>query len=251
MDLHLQLEPSDKPEWWERSAIALPVLVWIHGGGWMGGAKGNELRNFGRALEEGYHVINVEYRLGRGTAPAACEDIHSVLQWIEKNAAEYKLDPTRIILGGGSAGGHLALLTGAVHGRAPRSTVRIRGIVNWFGVADMRSMLEHVQANLPANDQFVSDWIEGTADKDALLKDVSPLSHLGPATPPVLTIHGTADDIVPFGQAVALDEALHKVEVQHRVVRLEAGGHGAFSQAQWIEAYDAVSDFMEVAVSTT
>ncbi len=91
----------------------LPTLVYIHGGGWVGGTKEGSVLWTLPYLEMGWSVVNVEYRLARNAlAPAAVEDCRCALSWVFQNAGEYGFDPDRIVLTGGSAGGHLSLITG-------------------------------------------------------------------------------------------------------------------------------------------
>ena len=95
-----------------RGTVA-PTLVFIHGGGWVAGTKESDIFELLPYLEMGFHVINVEYRLARvSPPPAAVEDCRLALRWVYENAKQYGFDTTRIVVSGGSAGGHLALMTG-------------------------------------------------------------------------------------------------------------------------------------------
>jgi acetyl esterase/lipase len=98
-----------------------PVLMYIHGGGWVGGSKEANVLRLLPYLEMGWAVVNVGYRLGAvARAPAAVEDGLCALRWVIRNADEYNLDPSRIVTSGNSAGGHLALTTENV--LAPKSS---------------------------------------------------------------------------------------------------------------------------------
>src|SRR5437016_7397764 len=90
-----------------------PTIIFIHGGGWTGGAKETQTFSLLPYLEMGWNAVNVEYRLARvSEAPAAVEDCLCALRWIIRNAKQYGFDTTRLVVSGGSAGGHLALTTG-------------------------------------------------------------------------------------------------------------------------------------------
>lgn len=101
--------------WWPNSASAkspVPTAIFIHGGGWMGGDKAGAALWFLPYLEMGWAVVNVEYRGGVGTAPAAVEDCRCALRWVMRNAQRYHFDVHNLVVTGESAGSHLALLTG-------------------------------------------------------------------------------------------------------------------------------------------
>ena len=92
---------------------SIPTVLYIHGGGWVTGSKESYVMNILPYLEMGLSVVNVEYRLASvSLAPAAVEDCRLALRWIFKNAQQYGFDTTKVIVTGGSAGGHLALMTG-------------------------------------------------------------------------------------------------------------------------------------------
>ena len=92
-----------------------PVVMLIHGGGWVAGTKEGSVLGALPYLQRGFAVVNVEYRLGKASlAPAAVEDCLCALHWIGQNAKKYNFDLTKVIVTGGSAGGHLALTTGMI-----------------------------------------------------------------------------------------------------------------------------------------
>src|SRR5215467_417723 len=91
-----------------------PGVIVIHGGGWVAGDKERMVENFCIPyIEKGFVVANVEYRLASvAVAPAAVDDVLKAAAWFHDHAADYKVDEKKIIVTGGSAGGHLALLVG-------------------------------------------------------------------------------------------------------------------------------------------
>src|SRR5205085_5069434 len=92
-----------------------PALIYIHGGGWTGGFKEDVIMHFLPFIEMGWNVVNVEYRMaGVALAPAAVEDCLCALRWIAANAAQYRIDSSKLVLMGDSAGGHLALAAGMI-----------------------------------------------------------------------------------------------------------------------------------------
>lgn len=92
-----------------------PTLIWIHGGGWTGGAKEGALFSLLPYIKTGWNVVNVEYRLARvSLAPAAVEDCLCALRWVIRNAKQYGFDTNKLVVSGSSAGGHLALTTAMI-----------------------------------------------------------------------------------------------------------------------------------------
>ena len=92
-----------------------PTVIYIHGGGWVGGSKEGSLLNLLPYLEMGWAAVNVEYRLARvSQAPAAVEDCLCALRWVIRNAKEYNFDTSKLVVTGHSAGGHLSLTTGMI-----------------------------------------------------------------------------------------------------------------------------------------
>ena len=235
-----------------------PVVVYIHGGGWVTGTKEGSVLALMPFLAMGLPVVNVEYRLGRvAPAPAAVEDCRCALRWIILNAGKYNFDVNRLVVAGASAGGHLALMTGMVPVSAgfdracppdpkvrwtgtDRSEPKVAAIINWFGITDVRDMLE--DGGNPRS--YAIEWVGDRNDTTRIATRVSPLTYVRPGLPPILTIHGTADNIVPASNATRLHEALEKAGTPNRLVLLKDAGHGDFTPQQAGEAYDAVRAFL-------
>jgi acetyl esterase/lipase len=106
LDMHLDVYqvPSSKPT---------PVVIQLHGGGWIRGDRPSSSRSFSAFFAAGMSVVTVQYRNAiDAPAPAAIQDVRCAMAWVKKNAAKYNFDPNRVIPWGGSAGGHLALMAG-------------------------------------------------------------------------------------------------------------------------------------------
>ncbi|MBI3680949.1 MAG: alpha/beta hydrolase [Acidobacteria bacterium] len=121
-----------------------PGVLVIHGGGWVGGSKEGQWDQFVRRyLEKGFVVANVEYRLAKAaTAPAAVVDVLKAAEWFQRNARKYGVDPKRIVVTGGSAGGHLSLMVGMT----PKSArfgkpAKVAAVVNFYGITDVADQL--------------------------------------------------------------------------------------------------------------
>lgn len=224
-----------------------PVLMYIHGGGWVGGSKeGNVLRLL-PWLEKGWAVVNVQYRLGRiSRAPAAVEDCLCALHWVTANAEEYGFDPARIVVTGNSAGGHLALTTGMTPESAgldlecqPRGGAGVAAIINWYGITDVGDLLQGENEK-----SYAVRWMGSLPDRLDVARRVSPLSYVRAGLPPVLTIHGDADAIVPHRHAVRLHEELSAAGVDNELHTVPGGGHGRFSRDETIAIFETIQAFL-------
>lgn len=225
-----------------------PTLIQIHGGGWVGGSKEGSSLRFLPYLEMGWAVVNVEYRLGRDSlAPAAVEDCLCALRWIIRNAEQYNIDTDRLVVTGYSAGGHLALTTGIIPPSAGldrqcpgNEALEVAAIINWFGITDVGDLLDGENMK-----SYAVTWMGSMLDRYNVAERVSPLTHVRPGLPPILTIHGDADPTVPYSHAVRLHEALDEAGVQNRLHTVPGGGHGNFSLPEFQEAYEVILGFLK------
>ena len=110
LDLYLPSRPAD--------AKASPAVVWIHGGGFTGGKKGEaRAHNVCETLAAaGYVCVSIDYRLGEGAWPTNLFDCKNAVRFLRAHAAEYGVDPARIAVFGGSAGAYLAQMVGLTTG---------------------------------------------------------------------------------------------------------------------------------------
>lgn len=235
----------------------VPVVMFIHGGGWVEGAKEFDVLNLLPYLSLKFAVVNVGYRLGRTSlAPAAVEDCRCALRWLERNAKQFNLDTTRIVLTGISAGGHLALITGmlpamnvfdracptddSVRWHSGAETMpKVAAIVNVFGITDVADLLEGKNAK-----HYAVEWFGSMGGRHELARQVSPLSHVRPGLPPVITIHGDADNIVPYSHAERLHAALDKAGVPNQLFTIRGAGHGGFKREELLSSYAAITKFL-------
>ena len=239
----------------------LPVAMYIHGGGWVALSKERAVLATLPFLSMGMAVVNVEYRLARvAPAPAAVEDCRCALRWIVRNAEKYKFDVNRIVVVGASAGGHLALMTGMLTARAgfdrtcpaeesvrwtgsDKTEPKVAAIVNFFGITDVRDMLE--DGGNPRG--YAIEWIGNRDDAAQLAAKVSPLTYVRAALPPILTIHGDADTLVPVAHAHRLHDALQKAGAPSELLIVPGAGHGDFNPQQVREVTDAMRAFLRKA----
>ena len=243
------------------AAAPTPTLMYIHGGGWTNGNKESSALTFLPYLEMGWAVLNVEYRMADDAlAPAAVEDCRCALRWIYRNAEQYNFDVDAIVVTGGSAGGHLSLTTGFLPasagldrqcpgdrrrtwttGNTSTAELNVAAVINWYGITDVYD-LAHDTPGVSGN--FTEAWLGSRADRDDVAKRVSPTTYVRRGLPPVLTIHGDADPIVPYKHATRLHEALDAAGVPNQLVTIPGGGHGGFNDDEMIRIYNTIRAFL-------
>jgi len=225
-----------------------PVLMYIHGGGWVGGTKESNVLRVLPYLERGWAVVNVEYRLGAvARAPAAVEDCLCALRWIIANAEEYNMDTSRIVTTGNSAGGHLALTTAMIPASAGLDRecpgpedLRVAAVINWYGITDVGDLLDGTNLR-----NYAVEWMGSLENRLTIAQRVSPMTHVRSGLPPILSIHGDADPTVPYQQAVMLHEKLADVEVPNRLHTVPGGRHGRFNREQTMAVFTTIQEFLE------
>jgi acetyl esterase/lipase len=235
---------------YDRADVATPqpTLIFIHGGGWVGGNKEYIVTSLLPWMAQGWNVVNVEYRLARvSPAPAAVEDCLCALRWVARNAEKYHFDLKRMVVTGESAGGHLALTTGMI----PESSglarqcpgpplPKVAAIVDWFGISDVAELLDG-----PNERDYAVAWLGSRPDRAELARRVSPLTYVRAGQPPVFIIHGTADPTVPYAQATRLHEALDRAGVKNQFFSVANGKHGHFDGRTQIRIYTAIREFLD------
>ncbi len=235
----------------------VPTVVFFHGGGWVAGQKEQDVLHLLPYLSLGWAAVNVEYRMASNSpAPAAVEDCRCALRWVEARAKVFNLDTSRIVLTGGSAGGHLALITGMLpansifdrqcptndsvrwnSGTEPR--INVAAIINWFGITDVEELLDGPNAK-----HYAIEWFGSMNNRNELAKELSPLSYVRSGLPAIMTIHGDNDNIVPYSQAVRLHAALDNVGVANQLVTIHKGGHDGFNQQELSDSFNTIREFL-------
>jgi len=244
----------------QRTQTSTPVVIYIHGGGWVRGSKDGSVLSALPYLAMGYSVVNVEYRLADvSLAPAAIEDCRCALRWVVGHAKDYNFDVGRIVIAGASAGGHLALTTGMIPTSAGFDRIcqeqgepRIAAIVDFFGITDVADLLDGPNKKpFPETWPYTVQWLGNQANRDAVARAASPLTYVRAGVPPTIAIHGDADPLVPYAHSTRLNDALQKAGVAHELVTVPGGGHGNFSLDQWQRAYTAIEKFLGTHVTAS
>lgn len=224
-----------------------PTLIYIHGGGWIFGSKEGAVYQLLPFLEKGWRVVNVEYRMaGNSLAPGSVEDTRCALRWVIRNAKQWNFDTSKIVLTGHSAGGHLSLITAMLPKGTPLDNrcygdedLRVAAIINWYGITDVNDLIQG--ANLK---NYAVMWMGSQANAQEIARTVSPLTYVREGLPPILTIHGDKDDVVPYSHAARLKEALDKAKVPNRLHTIKSGGHGMFQLNEYAAAYNEIWSFL-------
>ncbi len=208
-----------------------PAVVFIHGGGWRSGQRGQLSRQAMYLATRGYVCACIEYRLsGEASFPAAIEDCKCAVRWMRAvGTKNYRVDPERIAVSGSSAGGHLALLTGASGGVA-----ELEGSGGW---SEYSSRVQLVAAFNPAcefagyENESILAFLGGTrAQVPDQYRMATPATWLDRSDPPMLLLHGDADTIVPYVQAQRFVEALRAAGVEAELYTEKGAGHTWYSQ---------------------
>ena len=238
LDLYLPASPG--------AGTRAPAVVWIHGGGWTGGTK-NEAR--AREIcttlaEAGYVAVSIDYKLGAGAWPTNLFDCKNAVRFLRAHAAEYHLDPQRIAVAGGSAGGHLALMVGFTAGKKgfepdapyPDVSSAVRCIIDMYGPTDLLTRRLIAPGGKPLDAARPLEPLlkpfGATLEHTEVLRIASPVTHVAPGSPPVLILHGHADTTVDYAQSEELDRVLKQHGVGHEVMFLEGVGH-TFAWQMW------------------
>lgn len=234
-----------------------PTLILFHGGGWVDGQKERNVFQLLPYLSMGWAVINVEYRMARNSrAPAAVEDCRCALRWATYHAQEYSLDTAKFVLTGTSAGGHLALITGMLPAgnvfdrQCPTDSstrwnqpteplVRVAAIVNWYGITDVAELIDGPNAK-----HYAMEWFGSLSNREEVARQVSPINYVRADVPPIITIHGDQDDVVPYTQAVRLHAALDKAGVPNKLVTIHGRKHDGFNREELVSSYAAIREFL-------
>jgi acetyl esterase/lipase len=259
MDLHLDVlqVSSSKPT---------PVVIQLHGGGWIRGSRPGSYKTFNALLAAGMSVVTVDYRLAKDApAPAAIGDVRCAMAWVKANAAKYNFNLSRVVVYGASAGGHLALMAAY----APASfnpagctdQPKVAAVLDFYGPTNLvEGLSEHGSSDFthqwlgiekplfpyaPASGAAATGdgapalpssrtprWAAPNAATLARARQMSPMNYIHAGLPPTFIVNGDHDGAVDPTQDAQLKKALTAVGVPNGQDIVPGGGHGNFSKAE-------------------
>jgi acetyl esterase/lipase len=151
------------------------------------------------------------------------------------------------VVTGGSAGGHLALMTGMLDPSAGLDNecptdkpLKVAAIVNYYGITDVGDLLSG-----PNRKTYAVTWLGSLANPQEVAKRVSPLTYVRKGLPPILTIHGDADPTVPYEHGVRLHKALDKAGVVNELLTIPGGKHGGFTNEETLKIQQTIDGFLQ------
>ena len=224
------------------------VLVWIHGGGWIFSGKREtrwirRLERYFKVNEE-LNIFSIGYRYGRNTAPQAADDTLCAYQLISEEIKKRGLSEDDVTLMGLSAGGHLALLTGFKNSGdsnfSCKASIVPKAIINFFGIVDIEKNFNFLKENRPFLN-YINIWIPPDKTIKEISEEYSPIEIVHDQVPKVVTVHGTDDTLVPYSQALLLDDTLKQ---NHLLITVEGGDHWRFTDREHTEIKKQIDAFM-------
>lgn len=222
----------------KNKSLSNPAVIFIHGGGWNRGKKEQVNRTVIALAKHGFAVFNINYRLvgEGGEFPADLIDVKDALGFLASKASTFHIDTGRIIVMGGSAGAHLAMMLAYTSNNQfsaehyPNSVAHPIAAVSWFGPIDLSAkhpLIEHYLAN---------------AGKEGA-KNASPLNYAATAVP-TLFVHGTDDPLVPFKESKRMAQALEDNKIESKLIPIPGAKHG-FKDEEWTAAFDETVKFLD------
>lgn len=242
-----------------------PLVMFIHGGGWMGGhtRHSGALADFPKVLAslaaEDFTVASLEYRLSNEAPfPAQLQDSNAALRFLRAHAGDYRIDPKRVGVWGGSAGGHLAALTAVTCRNTaldPASATDgcVQAAVTWYGVYDFAGMTATRDGNA-AGGKLLGCGKTCPEDK---VRAVSPVTYIDAEDPPFLLIHGDDDQVVPVVQSHLGEAAFKKAGVRVESIYIPGVDHSfigktaEITRAATLRATNATFDFFHAKLSVS
>ncbi|NWK99020.1 alpha/beta hydrolase [Sphingobium lactosutens] len=219
-----------------KAAAALPLVIYVHGGGWMAGhtRQSGAFSDFPAVLADlsarGYVVASLEYRLsGEAPFPAAIDDVRTAIRFLKANAGRYGIDAGHVAIWGGSAGGQLAALAALDCGHGPTGADKsnegvsdcVQAAVGWYGVYDFATMPK--DGTLRAEHRYL-DCSKDNCPADRIAA-ASPVAYVDAKDPPMLLIHGADDKTVPVAQSQDLAAKLKAAKVPVTLDVIPGVGH--------------------------
>lgn len=233
----------------EKARTNSPLIVWIHGGGWLSNDKyadmsymTNTIKGF---LDSGYALASIDYRFSTTAPfPAQIQDCNLALQYLYEHAKQYKFNNQHFALIGFSAGGHLASLIGLSHNnKTPdfysnksRADFKIKCVLDFYGPSDFIAIASNPDTTINNSRNPVSILLGASPiDRPDLAKRASPVNFIDKYDPPFFIVQGEKDESVPNTQSRLLSSWLTLTGVKNEFIMVPGAPHfGEMFDAEWI-----------------
>lgn len=248
MDLYL---PKDA------SQSAIPAIIFIHGGGWRAGYRTN-FTPFAIAMaERGFTAATISYRLSpEAQYPAAVQDAKAAIYWLRNNAKTYRINPNKIAIAGGSAGGQIASLAGVTNGvrkfnpainqsTINASSFQVQAIINIDGLSDFTSPAALFHEDDPKkNPSAAGAWLGGRYhEKTDIWREASPVFYVNKNTPPTLFLISNQERF-SLGYKDMI-EKMKPLNIPYQVTQIPNTPHSFWLFEPWLTpSVDAVEHFL-------
>ena len=237
----------------------MPVIVWIHGGGFRGGSKTSGYPRLMRFVQRGYLGVTIDYRFSTEKIfPAQLEDCKCAIRFLRVKAKKYNLDADHIGVWGGSAGGNLVAMLGTTGGVKEfegkggwkKYSSRVQAVVDYFGMTDFLAIEALVKKGTATARFMLHDGKDSASgllggkfwENPELCRKASPTTYASKDDPPFYIFHGDQDPLTPWSQGELLNKVLRKAGVESDFYLVKGGKHGWPPRADVDDKVDAFFD---------
>jgi len=237
----------------------MPVIVWIHGGGFVGGSKTSGYQRLERFVRRGYLCATIDYRFAyEKRFPAQLQDCKCAIRFLRAHAGKYRLDPKHIGVWGGSAGGNLVSMLGVTGGVKEfegdggweKYSSRVQAVVDYYGMTDFLAIYalakqgKSTERFLPLDGKESISHLLGVKyfENPALCRKASPTTYASKDDAPFYIFHGDQDPLTPWSQGDLLNNVLRRAGVESDFYLVKGGKHGWPPRADVDEKVDKFFD---------
>ena len=227
----------------------VPVIVFTHGGGWAIGMRRLIEPAFVHQVKRGYALVSLTYSLTRKASwPAQIHETKAAYRWVRANAKRFGFDPGKLIAAGGSAGGHLACVAalsgpGNLEGDLGNAETSsdVSGVAAFYPPTDLISINNKGLLGKHTIEALLGGAV---SDQERALVEATPATHVRADAPPLLIMHGTIDQVVPFEQGAAIVDAVNAAGGQAELVKMPGIAHAdwRFNAKRYRKSLEAFLD---------